>query len=204
MSKKNRRDTLGSRKQLDGVLIVTEGRETERNYLNHANRYLGRKKVEIKCDSNTAPDQLLLKAIKILDQNKQVRSSVGSSFFPSSFDSAWIVFDRNGNEPEQINDVIKKAKRENIKTAFSQPCFELWLLLHFVYSTREFSDCSEVTDVLMKHDTSYSKSGRFESYMPKIHDAIINSKKLFLFAKENQTRSKSFTTVHELVEYLNS
>jgi hypothetical protein len=202
MPSQNRRKTIGTKKQFDRVLVVTEGRKTEPLYLNCFKKYFRYTALETHSTSDSSPERLLRQAIERSNINKHPRRSVNSSYFLLPFDSVWIVFDKNGNDQELIKNVVGEAGRK-IKIAFSQPCFELWLLLHFVYSTRNFSNCQEVAEALKKHDSSYSKNGNFEKYMPKIEEAIKNSKNLHQFvAKINGLQSKSYTTVYKLIEDL--
>lgn len=51
-------------------------------------------------------------------------------------DEVWAVFDKddadeNDTKIENFNAAFKNAKKENIKIAYSNEVFELWLLLHF-------------------------------------------------------------------------
>ena len=81
-----------------------------------------------------------------------------------------------------------KAAAEAIGVLFleSNPCFEVWLLLHFVYTGRLFSNCSDVVTELRKHIPGYDKSEKFLSaaslygtYKEQlIENAIIYSRRL--------------------------
>ena len=44
------------------------------------------------------------------------------------FDEIWCVFDRD-DHPD-ISGTLQTARDRNIRVAFSNPCFELWLVLH--------------------------------------------------------------------------
>jgi len=203
MPRQNRRKTIGSREQFDRVLIVTEGCKTEPLYLNCFNDPRIRHKVlNIHCSSDSSPERLLQHAIERSGKNTRQKRSVESSYFLLPFDSVWIVFDRNGNALETIDGVMREAESKNIKIAFSQPCFEFWLLLHFTYSTREFGNCNEAKETLREYDSYYSKNGNFDEYMPRIDTAIKNSKKSHQFAKTHGLGSKSYTTVYKLIEEL--
>ena len=49
-------------------------------------------------------------------------------------DQIWCVFDVDNflnDNPEEYNKAIAEAKNNGIKLAWSNECFELWLLLHF-------------------------------------------------------------------------
>jgi len=46
-----------------------------------------------------------------------------------AFDEVWCVFDRD--EHPNVCEAFELAARNQLKVAFSNPCFEIWLLLHF-------------------------------------------------------------------------
>jgi len=54
-----------------------------------------------------------------------------------SIDEAWVVFDKDdldqspGNR-KNFESAFELAAKENIKVAYSNECFELWLVLHFI------------------------------------------------------------------------
>lgn len=47
--------------------------------------------------------------------------------------SAWAAFDRD--EHPSVDAGLDCARANGVQVAFSNPCFELWLLLHFRYSS---------------------------------------------------------------------
>lgn len=47
-----------------------------------------------------------------------------------SGDELWLVFDKDEWPWKRINKVICEAKRSGIHVAISNPCFEVWLILH--------------------------------------------------------------------------
>ena len=46
-------------------------------------------------------------------------------------DQLWLVIDRDSWKPRTIASVARECENRNYKLAVSNPCFELWLLLHF-------------------------------------------------------------------------
>ena len=54
-------------------------------------------------------------------------------------DQLWLVFDLDRWEEEEISEVCKLAHQKGYSLAVSNPCFELWLLLHH----RDLTDYSE-------------------------------------------------------------
>jgi hypothetical protein len=93
------------------------------------------------------------------------------------------------------------------------PCFEIWLLLHFTYTTHSFSsagddsNCELVMDALDRRDRipGYAKGAPdiFQAIIDKLETAIHNAEKLEDFHKTSQTDNPS-TKVHHLVQYLKS
>lgn len=60
-----------------------------------------------------------------------------------SFDERWIVIDRDeveykgkgfgGHAQEDFSRAIQESRKNGVKVACSNPCFELWIVLHFEY-----------------------------------------------------------------------
>ncbi|WP_394027691.1 RloB family protein [Desulfovibrio falkowii] len=101
-------------------LIVCEGKNTEPQYfkkLSHAWRLL----VDVNVLSAAgAPEQLVNEAIAAKERVKD-----------NYYNEVWLVFDKDDIAPQVILDARSKAINNGINVAFSNECFELWLLLHF-------------------------------------------------------------------------
>jgi len=116
MPSRSSRRSEGTRERLGRVLIVTEGQETEPRYLGCFRRFFDHRGLTIHNSDETSPENLLPEARHYREKQK---AKIESSYFSQPYDSVWIVFDRNGNKPEQIKDTVVKAKRQGIKIAFS-------------------------------------------------------------------------------------
>lgn len=46
-----------------------------------------------------------------------------------TYSEVWVVFDKDDNQ--DFDEAIALAKKEGLNVAWSNECFELWLLLHF-------------------------------------------------------------------------
>jgi len=81
-----------------------------------------------------------------------------------------------------------KAAAEGIGVIIleNNPCFEVWLLLHFVHTGRLFSNCSDVVTELRKYIPDYSKgekflnaAGLYRKYKQQLAEtAIVNARRL--------------------------
>ena len=115
-----RKGTL--RKPLRVVRVLTEGEVTEPGYLTlwaRLNRHNVRLDVS---DGGMTPDALVRRAKQHL---KRVPRSKRSE---REFDEIWCVFDVD--QHANVSQAINVARQSGIKVAVSNPCFELWLVLH--------------------------------------------------------------------------
>ncbi len=82
-------------------------------------------------------------------------------------DEVWCLFDVEcpDNHPN-LKEAVDLANRDNIGLAISNPCFELWLALHF----EDHTDClttDEAVELRSSHDGSSDKSVDGPAYMPR-------------------------------------
>lgn len=132
----------------------------------------------------------------------------------------WIV------DMDVVNDETKKAKKnsvkpidllksyvnklnkyENVSVIINNPCLEYWLLLHFEYTNKFFTDCNGAEKQLKKHLPNYSKTADFYTSLnqdiflklkPNLKTAIANSKKTGDFSFDNTKIGLS--EMHKLFE----
>lgn len=189
----------------DRVLIVCEGAKTEPNYLKEIRDVyrLNTTNIDIcgdECGSD--PMSVVKYAIKKYRKDKD-------------YDRVYCMIDRDKHTNfDAAMDKLRQTKLGKGVTfaaIISVPCFEFWLLLHFVYTTRQFcapgnlSNCELVIGEL-------EKNGRIPGYRKEAHNiftltkdrlqtAIKNAKQL---QQHNQTTGTNnpTTNIHELIEYL--
>lgn len=85
------------------------------------------------------------------------------------------------------------SKIKNIQIIVVNTCFEYWILLHFKYSKKQFSDCSETQKELIKLFPSYQKTEKFYKQANNIYKqlndqlptAVENARKLGDFDIQN-------------------
>ena len=100
--------------------VLTEGRRTEPDYLfgwvrRNAPVYLNI------ADTGMTPDALVRRAKEHLQSQPRRHAD-------RDFDEIWCVFDTD--EHENLPHAIEAARQSGIQVAVSNPCFELWLVLH--------------------------------------------------------------------------
>jgi hypothetical protein len=132
----------------------------------------------------------------------------------SDYDRVYCVFDRNGHATygaalQKIKD-SSYAKAGRLIAIPSVPCFEVWVLLHYEYTSAPFSvaggnsACQQVIKrVKTEHFGKYQKgfAGVFQELKVLTDEAVTNACNL---EKHNQrTKSENPATyVHHLVTYL--
>lgn len=93
------------------------------------------------------------------------------------FDEVWCVFDVD--EFPGVADAVRLAAREGVFVAVSNPCFELWLLLHFERCTAHVPRYKSLVSKLEKHVGNYDKTElKFMQYQDGVDDAIRRARDL--------------------------
>jgi len=188
------------------VLIVCEGIKTEPNYFRGLCRELGLHPANVVIEdkkSGLDPIRLVAFALQTFRKNKD-------------FENVFCVFDKDKHASYSAAlDRIKstRLKGANLHAITSVPCFEVWILLHFTYTTHAFraagqdSDCELVIDKLDKKGRlpGYEKGSKniFNVLRDKLETAIINTERLEKFHLRSGTDNPS-TKVHHLVLHLKS
>ncbi|MBO8139939.1 MAG: RloB domain-containing protein [Thermosipho sp. (in: Bacteria)] len=120
-SKNRRRKNIRPPKPI--ILIVCEGEKSEKFYFDGFRKEARISNVEIEVIGKGRPGNSLLK----FTQNKVKNESI-------TYDQIWIVFDKDDLSDEEFDSIVSKAiYRNKMNVAYSIPCFEYWLLLHFDY-----------------------------------------------------------------------
>lgn len=142
-------------------LIITEGK-TEYNYLKSFKPFIGPAVNILPIIGSDHKLSLIKKAINC-------RSS--ERIYDEEIDEVWVVLDRdidsqNKTDTDNFNKALDLAKNNDIKVAYSNDSFEVWLLLHFAY-----------LDVALSRKLLVSKlkrhlGGKYKKNDPKIYDKI--------------------------------
>jgi len=151
------------------VLILTESRETEPNYfeaLKNEDSIKAGFKVNIK-RTGDSPDKVVRRAIE-LKEEEELRDSEGIF----TYDQIWCVLDVEGPENlKSITEAIDLAQKNNIYLCLSNPCFEIWLLSHFVREGRYYRSAKAVEQRLNKSWRDHTGQ-EYDKSAPRIYDMI--------------------------------
>ena len=196
-----KKDSQSKKRQTKKILVLAaEGsNKTEKTYFNEFNAKQNEFRIIHARGNNTDPVKIVQDAI-----NTAAREEVDYKYG----DRAAAVFDVDFGKENQIIEAIELANKNSIDVYLSNPCFEVWLLLHYRYSTKSYINNGTAINDLMKHWPRYEKSIDSFSHLDNLTDtAITNAKKVkehFLRADgiDDVMRCNSSTDVHELVEML--
>ena len=189
------------RKQKSKILIAAEGKnKTEKTYF--SNFEDGKKTYNITYarGNNTDPLKLVKMLIKEIDELK---------LDLQDDDVAYCIFDTDvdTNKNKIIEEAIQLARKNNIKIITSSPCFELWFLLHYDYTTANM-DSEEVIKRLKEYYPKYEKNiNIYPDIIKEIDLAIDRAKKIEKYQIDNNRRigtveANPNTEVYKIVEYL--
>ncbi len=173
------------RQPYDSVLIVCEGSKMEINYFNGLINHLKLSTVNIQMldIKQTTPDSLFREAKGLYQDAKRKGNS---------YDKVYCIFDKDRHAKyQETKDNIEQAK--NFYVAFSEPCFEYWLLLHYENTTKPFTCFDE-----LKKDKMFKK--HFPDYQ-KNQDVFTNLQDKIPTACQN-AENNPHTNIHKLIKYL--
>lgn len=179
------------------ILIVTEGEETEPRYFEALKIQWRLTGVRVKKASASAPIHVVETAIRLREEAARV--SRGSTI-QAPYDEVWAVIDQD--QHSTLNDALTLARREKVWVAFSKPCFELWLLLHFLPSLKPLATPDHVRAELVAHLPRYNKSMEMDELARMAETAVSNAEMVELRLQERGMGDYPFTTVHHLVRAL--
>jgi hypothetical protein len=140
------------------LLLVCGGKETEPRYLDGLKQAFRNPAVCVRIAAKGVdPVSLVKYAATIRDQ------------YRDEFDEVWCVFDVDEFD---VTTAIRQADGDDIRLAISNPCFEIWLLLHFADCTASVRDFDDAQRRLKRYVPDYSKSElRFEKFGSGVADA---------------------------------
>lgn len=184
---------LETRKVRRRFLIVCEGQRTEPLYFESFRTPTRILRIE---HGNSDPVRLVNRAIDARDR---------ATADGDPFDRVWCVFDRDNVPPQRFTEALRLVRRERLQAAYSNPAFELWLLLHF----EECAGClspRDYSDRLSRHlSRPYKKN---DAHLPALlvestSQAIDRATRLLAaYVPSRPAEDDPSTTVHLLVQEL--
>lgn len=188
------------------ILIVCEGEKTEPNYFNGLRDHhsLSSANVEVCGNCGSSP----LSIVTYAKQRYREEKDAGDAF-----DKVYCVFDQDAHVDytKAVAAIRGATPKDTYFAITSVPCFEYWLLLHFIYTTKPYtalpgnSAGNQVLAQLKIYMPDYTKGDNdtFSVLIDQLDFAKNNAARSLQFAKANNTDNPS-THVHELVAFMQS
>ena len=184
------------------MLVVCEGEETERQYLEKFARHHKNARIKVEVAEDTGVPFSLVEFAKKYKREieKKAKRQMDQNI---AYDSVWCVFDVD--EHPRIPDAKVMAAAHDISMAISNPCFELWLILHLRESPG-MQHRHAMQNLLETLDPNYDKDVKhvdFPRYVPGYEQAVKRTRRLDALAHGVGTPGHNPTSnVYELTELI--
>jgi hypothetical protein len=185
----------------DTVLIVCEGTKTEPNYFNGMKSAFRLSSTNVAVTSAPGSDPL-----SVVQHTEALMAE-------EEYDRVFSVFDRDGHQNfaaavAYVSNHVR-GRAGTWQAITSTPCFELWLCLHFAYSTAPIVGAGQnsagdnAVRALREHLAGYTKGDKaiYQKVGNGIDAAVANGIKLTAHNLGSGS-SNPATEVHKLVDYL--
>ncbi|MDC5156339.1 RloB family protein, partial [Acinetobacter baumannii] len=162
------------------LIVFSEGKKTEPNYLDgfKSDFSVDPRAIQIKKSKHTDPKGIINQAISYKKENGFTKD-----------DQMWVIYDRESVEKyshEYHLEARTLAQKNGVFIAFSNICFEQWLIYHFLDSSRSYSSYSnlisesELTKKMAEIGIPKYDKGEniYSKLIPFIDTAIRNAKKI--------------------------
>lgn len=191
------------------VILACEGEKTENFYFKaffedlKKHKQLSPRSCVIATHQHTNPSGVL---------SDLINHKAGFGISYEDFEYKWIVIDRDpervnggGHTPEDFQAALLQAEQKGISVAWSNPCFELWILLHYQYRNTSIDrdDFSSILSPLLGKKYEKNDSSLYSNLKHLREDALKNARKLW--AQNNSIRPlecNPCTKIFELIDSL--
>lgn len=177
MARRKHRQRDGLRRRTDTrtpkrtFVILCEGKRTEPDYLDALKRLpevrdAAAVQVEIRrAFAGYAPLSLVTAAANVKERGAEI-------------DEVWCLFDVEAPRPHpNLKEAVSLARDRGVELAVSNPCFEIWLALHFKLLSSWLTTAKAV-EVRHALDSSDDKEVDGERYMPLRWTAALHARDL--------------------------
>ena len=165
-------------------VVFCEGKRTEPEYISALKQEPAVREiaaVDIRLNKETAGSVPMTLVQAASDYRQRANEEEGE------VDEIWCIFDVEWprNHPD-LPKAIALASKANVNLAISNPCFELWLALHFQDQTAWLSN-DDARRLRRDHDASRGKGLDGALYMPLRRAAVDRARSLEVIHRDNHT-----------------
>lgn len=191
----NLKRPIAIRNQNRKLYIFSEGENTEPKYFKAYEREVDAAIIVV-CEKDRGVPKTLL------EHAKEKKEFIGKKSYKAENgdrDRVWIVFDQDDHD--EIDRVIRECDANGIGYAHSNPCFEVWLILHHEdYDRDEHRHLTQkrCEQVCTGYDSKTRKIPDLNALMHKVKDAEKRAKALEVRRNSDGGRSPQ-TNVYKLI-----
>jgi RloB-like protein len=179
------------------ILIVCEGENTEPQYFKGLIRACQNPRVEIYVAAEHGVPKTLVETAKV-HKNKAESDARREGDENRAYDSVWCVFDVDDHP--HVHDAQQMAHDNDIRVAISNPCFELWLLLHF-RENPGMQPRHKLRKMLVNYVPGYDKNVKYATYSDGYQPAVTRAERMDTIAERDGESGRNPTTgVYKLTE----
>lgn len=181
------------------ILVVCEGGVTEAGYFRDLRAAFRNPLVEVEIDDQGGVPKTLVERAAERKRSAEREARSRRDIF-LRYDEVWCVFDVD--EHPHLSDARQQARDNGIDLAVSNPCFELWALLHFQNQT-SYLERRDARSRLKRHLPHYEKALPFERLRPGYSEAVTRAYELDRRCEADGEPGRNPSTgVHRLTEQI--
>jgi hypothetical protein len=181
------------------ILVVCEGKKTEPLYFRQFQHHVHNPRVHVE---PVGPAGVPLTVVQTaIDERRKAEDDAQRQRDENlRWDEVWAVFDMDDHP--NVAEAKQLATANGIRLAVSNPCFELWALLHFV-DQQAHIERGKLRPVLQPHLPGYEKVLVFAKLHPGYDEAVRRARELDDAAERAGRPGRNPTTsVHLLTEII--
>lgn len=182
------------------ILVVCEGAKTEPSYFADLSREEEVRLVVVLEKAAGAPKSVVERAVMMkrdADRNAERHNDT-----LLRYDQVWCVFDVDAHP--KLQEAQQQARKNGIQLAVSNPCFELWFVLHFQEQNAHVHR-HDIQRTCRDHLKGYRKQASYADLREHYDKALERAARLDeRHARDGQPGANPSTSVYRLTELLRS
>ena len=161
-------------------ILFCEGKNTEPAYFEEIKKVLTGSLIDLQTiPAVGVPMTIAKKAVEFSKERGLIKNRRRRRYSYEEHDEVWAVFDRDNHQ--KYRESINHCESNNVKVARSDPCFELWLILH-----EEDYDRPDGRNYVQKkfecmnpsYDVKKGKTPEYQEMMSRVEEAERRAKEL--------------------------